>query len=95
MVVIDDGLASGYTLAAALMALHRQGAERLAVAVPTAHADSVERLGGLAQRLYCPNLRTGYPFAVAAADQRWSDVSEAEVVEALRHCVRYGGRDLL
>jgi predicted phosphoribosyltransferase len=95
VVVIDDGLASGYTMAAALTALHRQGAERLAVAVPTAHADSVGRLAGLAQRLYCPNLRTGYPFAVAAAYLRWSDVSEAEVVEALQHCVQFAGQDLL
>lgn len=59
------------------------------------HGDSVERLTGLVQRLYCPNLHTGYPFAVAAAYRHWSDVSEAEVVAALQNCVQFAGRDLL
>ncbi|AMV71703.1 phosphoribosyltransferase [Desulfuromonas carbonis] len=82
-VLVDDGLASGFTLLAAVAALRRAGAGQLVVAVPTAHFDAVQRVAQEVDLLCCANLRGGFFFAVAAAYRAWSDVSEAEAQRLL------------
>lgn len=84
VIVVDDGLASGFTLMVAIEALRRLGARRLIVAVPTAHADSAARIAPLVEALYCPNVREGLSYAVADAYEQWSDVAEDAVVELLK-----------
>jgi predicted phosphoribosyltransferase len=83
-IVVDDGLASGFTLMVAIEALRRQGARQLIVAVPTAHAESVARIAPLVEALYCPNVREGLSYAVADAYEQWSDVAEDAVIELLK-----------
>jgi predicted phosphoribosyltransferase len=78
VIVVDDGLASGFTLQAAVTALRRCGADRLLLAVPTAHAAAARQLAGDVEALYCANLRSGWSYSVAAAYRSWHDVSEAE-----------------
>jgi putative phosphoribosyl transferase len=80
-IVVDDGLASGYTLSVGVEALRKHGVENVMVAVPTGHLDSVERLAREADRIYCANIRVGWRFAVADAYERWSDVAEEELME--------------
>jgi predicted phosphoribosyltransferase len=82
-ILVDDGLASGVTMETAVEALRRNGARRVAVAVPTGHADAVRRLAALVETVYCANLRGGARFAVADAYERWSDVDEAEAARIL------------
>lgn len=82
-IVVDDGLASGYTLSVGVEALRKSGVEKVMVAVPTGHLDSVERLAGEADFIYCANIRGGWRFAVADAYERWSDVAEEEVMEVM------------
>jgi predicted phosphoribosyltransferase len=84
LIVVDDGLASGYTLAAAVAALRKQGARRVVVAVPTAHADAAQELARDVEALYCANVRDGRHFAVADAYEDWSDVPEEVAAEILR-----------
>jgi len=43
-ILVDDGLATGSSMRAAVKALRRLGPERIAVAVPTAAAETCERL---------------------------------------------------
>jgi predicted phosphoribosyltransferase len=76
VILVDDGLASGYTLYAAVEALYKAGARRLIVAVPTGHAPTVERLASRVEALYCANVRDDHSFAVAEAYRQWSDVDE-------------------
>jgi predicted phosphoribosyltransferase len=83
VIVVDDGLASGYTMMVAVRVLRASSPERLVVAVPTAPADTVDRLAERVDALYCANIREGRPFAVAQAYQRWSDVSEEAAIELL------------
>ena len=87
-ILVDDGLASGFTLMVAIEALRHQKAEEIVVAVPTAHAESAARIAPLVEALYCPNLRTGTSFAVADAYQEWSDVAEESVVALLTDSAR-------
>jgi len=84
VILVDDGLAAGSTLRAAIAAVKRAGAGRITVAIPTGHARAVEDIGGLVDRLYCANIRGGLRFAVADAYEQWRDVGEDEVAEILR-----------
>jgi putative phosphoribosyl transferase len=83
-VLIDDGLASGFTLLAATEALRHLSPQKLIVAVPTGHGDAVRRVAATVDSLYCPNIREGYRFAVAEAYEQWTDVAEATVADILR-----------
>jgi predicted phosphoribosyltransferase/SHS2 domain-containing protein len=76
VVLVDDGAATGFTLLTAAEALRRHDPARLIVAVPTGHAETIERLAREVDALYCANVRAGRRFAVADAYQQWHDVSE-------------------
>ena len=82
-IIVDDGLASGYTMRAAVTFLKAKGAGRIIVAVPTAAARTVETLLPLVDELYCLNLRSDWSFAVADAYENWYDLAEEEVLEIL------------
>ena len=82
-VLVDDGLASGFTMFCAIDAMKNKGAQRIRVAVPTAHEEAAEAAARLVDRLYCPNIRSGMPFAVAEAYERWHDVSDEELMGML------------
>lgn len=84
LIVVDDGLASGFTMRVAIGALRAREPKEIAVAVPTAHSQSAAILAGEADALYCANIRSGASFAVAHAYERWTDVSEDEVLALLR-----------
>lgn len=82
-ILVDDGLASGFTIRVAVAALRNAGVRRIVVAVPTGHRHSVEIVAHKVERLYCANIRGGYSYAVASAYQHWSDVAENEVAGIL------------
>ncbi len=83
VMVVDDGLASGYTMRAAIRFLQGKGAARVIVAVPTGAARTVQELLPLVDVLVCLNVRGGWSFAVADAYENWYDLEEAEVLEIL------------
>lgn len=76
MILVDDGVASGVTLVAAIAALRAIGAASIIVAVPTAHRSSARLIAGSVEAFYCANVRAGYRFAVADAYRSWWDVDE-------------------
>lgn len=84
VIVIDDGLASGYTMIAAVQSLRALHVKNIIIAVPTAHSSAVDRVRPLVNHLICPRIEHGWNFAVADAYEHWNDVPEREVIEALR-----------
>lgn len=82
VVVVDDGIAAGYTMVAAVEFLRRMGAEKVLVAVPTACQDTLGRLENLADLIVALNLRRS-PFAVADAYKRWRDLDDSDVLKIL------------
>jgi putative phosphoribosyl transferase len=84
VLLVDDGLASGYTMRAAVKFLKAQGAGAIMVAVPTGCERTVQELLPLVDELYCPNVRGGWSFAVAAAYENWYDLEEEEVLKILQ-----------
>jgi putative phosphoribosyl transferase len=91
-VVVDDGIATGYTFAAALEIARRQGPKRLIAAVPVASSEGVSLVSG-----YCDQVITlgtaerGLFFAVSLYYDDFPQVSDEEVGELLA-TARDGGR---
>jgi putative phosphoribosyl transferase len=84
VMLVDDGVAGGSTMRAAIAALRRKGAASIVIAVPTAHQEALDALAKLADAAYCANVRSGRSFAVADAYAEWRDLSDEEVAALLR-----------
>lgn len=82
-ILVDDGIAAGSTMRAAIGALRRLGAGRIIAAAPTGHERSVRALAELADAVCCANLRGGSRYAVADAYEQWRDVTEDEAAQTL------------
>lgn len=82
-VLVDDGLASGFTMLCAVAALRNAGVRQVTVAVPTGHGDAARRVAAEVEAVYCANLRGGFSFAVADAYRVWTDVTDDEVLTLL------------
>lgn len=89
VIIVDDGLASGFTMRVAVEALGRQHPASIVIAVPTGHTGTVAGFGPPVDTVYCANVRSGWSFAVADAYRRWRDVGEEEAMRAL-HAARFG-----
>jgi len=83
VILVDDGIASGFTYRAAVEALRRLGASEIIAAVPTAHRESLERLRSQVDKIVCVNVRGGWAFAVADAYANWHDVDEDDALDTL------------
>ena len=83
VVVVDDGIATGATVKAALKALADRGGASLTLAVPLAPEDTLEELRPLVDHLVC--LKTPSPFfAVGQGSERFGQTSDAEVIALLK-----------
>jgi len=83
VILTDDGLASGYTMLAAIQSIRRQGPARIIVAVPTASAASATLVASHVDLVACLNIRSSRMFAVADAYERWYDLDDSEVLREL------------
>ncbi|MFH1626235.1 MAG: phosphoribosyltransferase family protein [Pseudomonadota bacterium] len=83
VIVVDDGLASGYTMLATVHMVKRRGASYIVVAVPTAPMGSIRRIAPSVDEIYCLNVRETPFFAVADAYRLWYDLTEEDVISLL------------
>ena len=82
-VVVDDGIATGASMRAALGWLRAQWAARVIVAIPVAPATALSAIMSLADQVIC--LETPHPFhAVGVHYADFPQVSDAEVDALLR-----------
>jgi putative phosphoribosyl transferase len=82
VVLVDDGIATGTTVRAALKAIRRAGPARLVLAVPVGPPDTLEQLSREVDRLVCLHC----PQFFRAVGQFYADfrqVDDDEVIQAL------------
>jgi len=84
VILVDDGLASGFTMKASIHLCKKRKAAKTIVAVPTAPLHTVQELHDLfSADIFCANIREGMAFAVADAYKNWHDLSENEIMHLL------------
>jgi predicted phosphoribosyltransferase len=78
VIVVDDGLATGSTMEAAISALRQMGPQRIVVAVPVGAEETCRRLRAAADEVIC--LATPWPFhAVGEWYDDFAQTSDEEV----------------
>lgn len=82
VIVVDDGLATGATMAAAVAALKASGADAVIAAVPVGAPDTVARLRKLADEVICLAAPEAF-HAVGAHYRSFPQVSDEEVIALL------------
>ena len=82
-IIIDDGLASGFTMVAAVKSMQRRKASQIVVAVPVASGPAYDLLKKMVNELVCLVVARTYGFAVASFYQHWHDLTDDEVVKFL------------
>jgi putative phosphoribosyl transferase len=87
VILIDDGLATGASMMAAIRALRPQSPKRIVVAVPVAAAETCQQFRAEADNVICP--ATPEPFgAVGAWYHDFSQTSDNEVRKLLEIAAR-------
>lgn len=81
--ILDDGLASGFTMLAAINMIKKYHPTRILIAVPTAPLRTMKKVKPEVDEIFCPNIRDVMWFAVADAYKNWYDVPESEVLEII------------
>ncbi|MDA4119467.1 MAG: phosphoribosyltransferase [Thaumarchaeota archaeon] len=80
VVIVDDGIATGSSVSAAVMSVKKRKPKEVIVAVPVAPADAVEMLAGEGARVVC--LETPGPFL--AIGEFYGDFEQVEDLEVKR-----------
>ena len=83
VIVVDDGLATGATMIAALHALRAKKPGELVCAVPVASTEAAERVRTLADRFICLDVPDWF-YAVSQFYRDFPQVDDAEVIALLR-----------
>lgn len=83
VLLVDDGLASGYSMLAAINFLKRFKAKKIIVAVPTAQVESYEMVRQNADNAIVLSISTKKPYAVADSYKYWWDLTDEEALKYL------------
>ena len=84
VIIVDDGLASGYTMMAAIESLRKEKAAGIIVAVPVASSGAARLVSPEVDQLVAIFVSERLPFAVASYYREWRDLTDDEVREYLR-----------
>lgn len=83
VIIVDDGIATGGTVKAAILALRQAGAQAIMLAVPVAPQSAIASLACQADRIVC--LATPNPFrAVSLHYGDFEQTTDAEVIALLK-----------
>jgi predicted phosphoribosyltransferase len=82
VIVVDDGIATGYTIKAGIKAIKLQKPASIIVAVPVASYESVQELENLVDKVVCPLVPAQF-CAVGEWYDDFTQTSDAEVIKLL------------
>lgn len=82
ILLVDDGIATGSTMHAAIMALRQQKPAQIIIAVPVAAQDTYREMTKLVDQIVCPLIPINF-YAVGLWYESFSQTSDDEVCELL------------
>jgi putative phosphoribosyl transferase len=83
VILTDDGLATGYTMLAAVKFARKRKAEEIMVAVPVAHREAYDLVRKESDRIVVLYVSTAPYFAVASFYGEFTEMSDQEVISYL------------
>jgi putative phosphoribosyl transferase len=89
IILIDDGLATGATMRAAVKALRQRGAARIVVAVPVGPSDTCREFEDVADEVVCASAPEFFQ-AVGQYYEDFSQTSDQEVRDLLARAATFG-----
>jgi putative phosphoribosyl transferase len=81
VIIADDGLATGYTMIAAIEMVKKQKAARIYAAAAVSPSDTADRIRGMVDRLIVLRVSRTYSFAVASFYRDFHDMPDREVLD--------------
>lgn len=82
IILVDDGIATGYTMRAAIKALRNYYPAHIVIAVPVAADSTCKEMESLVDKIICPLKPVNF-YAVGMWYERFSQTSDDEVIELL------------
>ncbi|EKE03339.1 MAG: hypothetical protein ACD_20C00214G0009 [uncultured bacterium] len=83
-IIVDDGVATGYSLIAALTSVKNMNPNSITAAVPVSSGNAYEKFSKLANYVVCPLVENTYFFAVGGYYREWYDLSEEQIKSILK-----------
>jgi predicted phosphoribosyltransferase len=83
VLIVDDGLATGATMEAAVLSARKQGARKVIVAVPVTSTSAIQRLEGVADDVLAIVVDPGFE-AVGVYYAAFSQTADEEVLDLLK-----------
>ncbi len=83
VILVDDGIATGATMKAAIRTVRRHGPAEVVVAVPVAPPETIESLKELADSVVCLETPSFF-YAIGQFYREFDQVSDTEVIRLLR-----------
>jgi putative phosphoribosyl transferase len=89
VIIVDDGIATGLTMRAAIKSIREKKPKKIIVAVPVAAKDSFKKIQELADQVIC--LHTPFFFgAVGAFYETFEQTPDKEVIELMAQSKKFG-----
>ncbi len=87
VILVDDGLATGATMRAAVAAMRQQQPSKVVVAVPVAPSDTIRLLAAEADQVFCPAVPEPF-FGVGQWYDDFDQTSDEEIRQILEEAWR-------
>lgn len=89
VIIVDDGIATGNTMLAAIKMLRKKDPKKIVVAVPVAPPDTITKIRQYADEVVCLYSPEDF-FGVGQFYRDFSEVSDEEVMELLKEANMFG-----
>jgi len=86
VIIVDDGLAAGYTMKAAVISVRQRRPRQVIVAVPVGPEPIVREMEAAADKVVTCAVGDIQGFFVADYYRHWQDIGDDEVLKCLREC---------
>lgn len=83
VIIIDDGIATGFTILAVIKAVKKQGAKRMILAVPVGPRESIEEFKEIVDEVICLDIPEEF-YAVGAHYVDFKQVTDEEVFNIMK-----------
>ncbi|MEM3419500.1 MAG: phosphoribosyltransferase family protein [Nitrososphaerota archaeon] len=88
-IIVDDGLASGFSMLATIKSIKKMKPKEIIVAIPTASLKAINLIKPYVNKIVCLNIRSDLFFAVADAYKEWYDLEDEDVLKILNSLNNY------